>query len=111
MWSELAETLTGVWRRVVGLMVTFLAELCRSVDGLHNDMAYVLIRGLKWQIQRRERAFNDGDSTLRTFDSSKAVGRGHRRLINRRSRGSREYQQRQDCKTLEKVKLMALIVC
>ena len=70
---------------MVGSMVMFPAALCRSVDGLHVDMACVLIRGLKWQVRRRERAFDGGDSTLRNFDNSGVVERGCRRLIDQRS--------------------------
>lgn len=58
-----------------------------------------------------ESAYGGRDSTLRTFDSGRAVERGRRRLIGQRSWGSGEYQQRHDYKTQENVRAVVLIPC
>ena len=70
-------------RRVDGQMSMFLAAMCKAIENLHGDISYVLIGGQRWQIRwwqwfwRRGGASGGGDSTLRTSDCGRAVGRWH----------------------------------
>ena len=52
--GKAAESLIGVWWRVEGQMMMIPAALCRSVENLHGDISYVLIRGLIWKTQQRQ---------------------------------------------------------
>ena len=52
--GKAAESLIGAWWRVEGQMMMIPAALCRSVENLHGDISYVLIRGLIWKTQQRQ---------------------------------------------------------
>jgi len=52
--GKAAESLTGSWQHVEGQMMMIPAALCRSVENLHGDISYVLIRGLMWKTRWRQ---------------------------------------------------------
>ena len=52
--GKAAESLIGVWRHMEGQMMMISAALCRSVENLHGDISYVLIRGLMWKTRWRQ---------------------------------------------------------
>ena len=49
-----AKSLIGVWQHVEGQMMMIPAALCRSIENLHGDISYVLIRGLMWKTRWRQ---------------------------------------------------------
>ena len=52
--GKAAESLIDAWQHVDGQMMMISVALCRSVENLHGDMSYVLIRGPMWKIRWRQ---------------------------------------------------------
>ena len=82
----------------------------RSDGDDSSSVEYIGLRSTEWYFWCHNRGSQwtvlegNGDSTLKTSDDGGAVRRGRRKITKQRSWGSGEYQQRQDCKTQEKVK-------
>ena len=47
--GKAAKSLTDAWQHVRGQMMMIPTAICRSVENLHVDISYVLIRGLMWK--------------------------------------------------------------
>ena len=52
--GKAAESLTDAWQCMDDQIRMTPAALCRSLEYLHSDMAYVLIGGPIWKIRRRQ---------------------------------------------------------
>ena len=48
------ESLIDAWQCMDDQMRIIPTALCRSLENLHGDMSYVLIRGLMWKIRWRQ---------------------------------------------------------
>ena len=52
--GQVAESLTGAWKRVNGQMMMIPTTLCRLVEDLPGDRSYVLIGDPVWKIRRKQ---------------------------------------------------------
>ena len=52
--GKATKSLIGTWQHVDGQMRMIPAALCRSLENLHGDMPYVLIRVPMWKIRQRQ---------------------------------------------------------